>query len=310
MRTNPYKLLALGALAAVTTVGAAGLAFAGGSNSSSYELSVIAQGLETPTGIAVDGYGNVYFSQVPTPGVAGPMGGMNTVSVLDAETSKIEHLTMGEPEPTNLAVSRNGTLFWTCKSAGVILMHSNGATSLVKSGLSKPSGIAIKSGLTNLSPIYFTQVPTPGVPGTMGGMNTVSVLQGGNVTNLTVGEPEPTDIAISKNNTLYWTCKSAGVILKRTNSGQVSVLLSGLNSPTGIALDRAGSLYFTEVPTPGVPGSQGGQNKVWKYDLGSGAMTAINEGDPEPTDIAVSDDGLHVYWTCTSAGVIVRADLM
>ena len=43
-----------------------------------------------------------------------------------------------------------------------------------------------------------------------------------------------------------------------------------------------------------------------KYDLRKGIQTTINAGDPEPTDVAVSRDG-SVYWTCTSAGVIVEA---
>ena len=46
-----------------------------------------------------------------------------------------------------------------------------------------------------------------------------------------------------------------------------------------------------------------------KYDLERKQMTTVNKGDPEPTDVAVSDDG-GVYWTCTSAGVIVEARLV
>ena len=75
----------------------------------------------------------------------------------------------------------------------------------------------------------------------------------------------------------------------------------------GIAIDREDrNLYFTEVPTPGVGGMNGGQNKVWRYDLKTGVKTLVNSGDPEPTDVAVSRNGT-IYWTCTSAGVIVEA---
>jgi hypothetical protein len=35
-------------------------------------------------------------------------------------------------------------------------------------------------------------------------------------------------------------------------------------------------------------------------------VRVIHEGDPEPTDVAVARNG-NVYWTCTSAGVIVEA---
>jgi hypothetical protein len=37
-------------------------------------------------------------------------------------------------------------------------------------------------------------------------------------------------------------------------------------------------------------------------------VSVINQGDPEPTDVAVARNG-RVYWTCTVAGVIVEARL-
>ena len=155
--------------------------------------------------------------------------------------------------------------------------------------------------------MYLTQIPTPGVPGPDGGLNTVSVTDGTTIEVLTLGEPEPTDITVDRHGTAYWTCKSAGVILKRTHAGDVSLVLSDLNQPTGIALDhRGGNLYFTEVPTPGIPGSMGGQNAVRVLDLRSHALKLVDAGDPEPTDITVAPNGT-VFWTCTSAGVIVEA---
>jgi hypothetical protein len=60
------------------------------------------------------------------------------------------------------------------------------------------------------------------------------------------------------------------------------------------------------VPTPGVPGNAGGQNRVNALDLRTKTVRVIHEGDPEPTDVAVARNG-NVYWTCTSAGVIVEA---
>ena len=123
---------------------------------------------------------------------------------------------------------------------------------------------------------------------------------------VSMGEPEPVDVAVAPNGDLYWTCKSAGVILK--NSGGVtSRFLGGLVQPVGIAIDHKGrNLYFTEVPTPGVGGSAGGRNKIWRVSLPTGERTLVHEGDPEPTDVTVARNG-NVYWTCTSAGVIVEA---
>jgi streptogramin lyase len=262
-----------------------------------YRFSVVASGLARPLGIAVEGSETIYFTVVPTPGVAG---GANGVARLDLETGAIETLHMGEPEPTNIALDRQGSIFWTCKSAGVILKQAeDGATSLVLGGQQQPSGISVD----RHGNIYFTEVPNPGVPGAGNG---VAVFDGTTKTILHMGEPEPTDIVVARNGRLYWTCKSAGVILEQSG-GETRVLLAGLDHPTGIALDHKGEkLFFTEVPTPGVPGPDGGRNRVLQLDLKTLMVTVIHQGDPEPTDVAVARNG-NVYWTCTSAGVIVEA---
>src|SRR5262249_14774633 len=220
---------------------------------------------------------------------------------LDLDTGVLTVLHQGEPEPTNIAVDRDGNVFWTCKSAGVILEQDEetGTTRKFLTGLARPTGIAVdRHGL-----VYFTEVPTPGLAG---GDNRVIVSDGTDQRVLQAGDPEPTDIVVSKKGRIYWTCKSAGVILVQ-ESGVTRVLLDGLDYPSGIALDKDGkTLYFTEVPTPGVPGSAGGRNKVWEVDLKTLSAQIVHEGDPEPTDVAVAKNG-NVYWTCTSAGVIVEA---
>jgi DNA-binding beta-propeller fold protein YncE len=303
MPSKAKRLLRLGHrlttlwILALVCYGAEGLA-------QSYRTQVVVSGLSRPTGIEASGSGTLFFTQLPTPGISGMQGGRNTVNKVNLASGKIAILTQGEPEPTNLTLSK-GVLYWTCKSAGVILQRlSNGAVSLFLGGLTQPSGISIDP----WNRVYFTQLPTPGVPGSMGGTNTVNVSNGVMTRVLTVGEPEPTDIAVAKDGTAYWTCKSANVILKRTPSGVVSLLLSGLDKPVGIALDHQGkNLYWTEVPTPGVSGSMGGRNKVNELDLETMSTSLVDFGDPEPTDITVATNG-NLYWTCSSAGVIVEAE--
>ena len=277
-----------------------------------YSFRVVASGLASPTGITIEGSEILYFTQVPTPGVPGA----NSVARFDLETEEMTILHMGEPEPRNIVQDKHGNLYWTCTSAGVILRRSGGdgddggdddsdgesedaVTMPFLTGLERPIGIAVdRSGN-----VFYTEVPMPGVAG---GTNRVSVFDGETRTVLHMGEPEPVDIAVARNGDLYWTCKSAGVILKRSN-GVTSTFMSGLDNPVGIAIDHRGRrLYFTEVPTPGVPGSAGGRNKVWRVDLPSGQRTLVHEGDPEPTDVTVARNG-NIYWTCTAANVIVEA---
>ncbi len=265
----------------------------------SYNVSILASGLDAPTGIAIDD-DVIYFTEVPTPGVTG---GMNAVKKLELEDGSITTLHMGEPQPVNIAVARDGSIYWTCLSAGVILKQDeNGVTTEFLTGLNKPSGIAISRKGT----IYFTEVPMPGVAG---GTNAVlSTSDGVTIETLHTGDPEPVEITVARNGDLYWTCRSAGVILTRcARDGIVRVLLSGLSKPTGITMDHEGrNLYFTEVPTPGVSGANGGTNKVSKYDLRKAELSLIHMGDPQPNAVAVASDGT-VYWTCTSAGVILEA---
>lgn len=273
------------------------------SQAQSYKVTLVMSGLNKPTGLAIDD-DVLYFTEVPTPGMPG---GMNAVKQLDLEDKKITTLHMGEPQPVNIAVGRDGSLYWACLSAGVILKRDpKGVTTEFIIHLPSPSGIAVDRQNT----LYFTEVPTPGVPGPSGGTNGVFSTSDGGVTieTLHMGEPEPVEITVARNGDLYWACRSAGVILKRSaKEGTVSEFITGLNKPTGITIDRKGrNLYFTEVPTPGVSGANGGSNKVSKYDLRTGETSLIHFGDPQPNAVAVASDGT-VYWTCTSAGVILKA---
>lgn len=265
------------------------------------ETRVIARGLVRPTGIVAANDGTIYFSEVPTPGQGG---GANGVLALAPGTFAVSRVNQGEPEPTNLALGPDGTLYWTCKSAGVILQRTpDGTIGPLLRGLEQPSGIAVD----RFDEVYFTQLPTPGVAGPKGGRNTVNRFAGAQIETLTLGEPEPTDIAVADDGTAYWSCRSAGVVLKRGADGVVSPLLRGLDKPVGIAIDNErGILYLTEVPTPGVPGTRGGRNRVTALDLTTGRRSLVDFGDPEPIDIAVGPAG-ELYWTCRSAGVIVEA---
>jgi hypothetical protein len=213
-------------------------------NAGEFKTRVVASGLNRPTGIVAGG-DELYFTEIPNPGTPNAGNGVKRLDLCDWTVTTVN---TGEPEPVNITMDRHGQIYWTCRTAGVILTQDDdGETTPVLRGLSMPSGIAVD----RWGRVFFTQIPTPGVPGTMGGSNNVAVLSRDGVNILNMGEPEPQDIAVSRKGELYWTCKTAGVILERDARGQVGVLLGGLNHPTGIALNRQGNrLYWTEVPTP------------------------------------------------------------
>jgi len=267
-----------------------------------YQKQVLLQNLQSPHGIHVAANGDLYYTQIPQPGVSG---GTNTVSVRDGATGAISVLATGEPEPVQITMDAAGDLYWSCRSAGVILRRSGGSNSVFHTGLAMPSGIAADGA----GGLYITQLPTAGTPGSMGGTNTVDVLRNGALTNISTGEPEPFDITVGRNGMVYWTCRTAGVILRfdPAAGGPRELLLNGLDNPTGIDVDDDGNIYFTEVPTPGVPGTMGGQNKVWKYAPRTAQFTLLSAGEPEPVDVTVQPDGSAVYWTCRTAGVIIKS---
>jgi hypothetical protein len=68
---------------------------------------------------------------------------------------------------------------------------------------------------------------------------------------------------------------------------------------------KSETLCFTEVPTPGVPGNAGGQNRVNALDLGP--VRACDPPRGSGTHGCRRARNGNVYWTCTSAGVIVEA---
>ena len=270
-----------------------------------YDIKVVARNLARPTGIAAAGENKVYFTQLPTPGVSAAHGGTNTVSVLNPRSGRVRHLIVGEPEPTNLAVTRHGGVYWTCRTAGVVVeLEEDNQVNVLFRGLERPTGLAA---FPNGRGLFWTELPTPGVAGPAGGRNKVvfGLDDGSFDFPIDVGDPEPTDVTVDRDGVVYWTCASAGVIVKFVG-GVESVVLRGLSRPTGLATDLRGNLYFTELPTPGVKGADGGRNKVSRLDLRTGVATVIHAGDPDPVDVTALTDG-SVYWTCRTAGVILEA---
>ena len=125
--------------------------------SQTFTTQVLETGLSSPTGIAVTPGGDLYFTEVPTPGTGGTTS-QNTVRVRDGQTGTISMIAMNEPEPVNLAILGND-VYWTCRTAGVIVRRQNGTNAVWQMGLSSPSGIAPAPN----GDLVITQIPTPGM---------------------------------------------------------------------------------------------------------------------------------------------------
>jgi hypothetical protein len=84
------------------------------------------------------------------------------------------------------------------------------------------------------------------------------------------------------------------------DSYETQVVVRGLTRPTGIVAQGSKTLYITQLPTPGVPGSMGGQNTVDKISLRQGE-SKLDHGEPNPPTSRSAN--AHLYRT-PSAGVI------
>ncbi len=138
-----------------------------------FKTDLVISGLQKPSGINLDVYGNLYYSEIPTPGTGD---GENRVVRLNANRKKSVVVSAGDPNPENISTDLYGNVYWTCESAGVIVRRTQfgtGSQSVLLRNLKSPVGIDVPLFVPGF--IFFTQVPTPGVPGSAGGSNDVNV---------------------------------------------------------------------------------------------------------------------------------------
>lgn len=108
---------------------------------------------------------------------------------------------------------------------------------------------------------------------------------------------------------LYWAERFTGKIKSANRNGSdvlTLITLSGSPSIRGIAVDDArGVLFFTDA-TDG----ENGNGAIYKVNLnGSGGPTAVVTGITNPNKIAVSANGLTIYWAENrSGGGIISAN--
>jgi sugar lactone lactonase YvrE len=172
-------------------------------------------GLNQPVGLAIDATSqNLYYTELPTPGVFPAQGGENKVWQFNFANQFRTLLNTYEPAPTDIVVAKNGDLYFTCQSAGVIVWEPAGTPAekhTIWAGFNSPMGIALDPAEENL---YYTEVPTPNVDGDHGGKNGIYKLNLATqaISVVHTGDPLPNSLAVTPNGNIYWTCTTAGVI--------------------------------------------------------------------------------------------------
>jgi len=257
------------------------------------QSTVLATGLSDPTGVAVDGSGNVYLvdtgnnrvlketlssgaysvstvaSDLSVPyGVA--VDGSGSLYIADTGNNRVlketptasgyseSTIASGVGFPSGIAVDASGNIYVTNDSNGLIVKGTLSAGSYVLttivSGLSSPAGVAVDSS----GNVYIADTDNNRVlkESLSGGMYTQSILPSN-------GFAAPTGIAVDGAGNVDIVFESEFLVLKETLSAgnyTSSTLVSGLNSsigPFGVAVDSSGNLYV---------GNEG-NNQVLKEDF-------------------------------------------
>jgi sugar lactone lactonase YvrE len=244
------------------------------------QSTVLSTGLSDPEGVAVDGSGNVYISDVLKYLVLKetPSAGSYTSSTV---TSQYYY-------PVGLAVDGGGNLYFgTSFYYGVFEETSSAAgysTSWIGSNIRAPWGIAV-DGSGN---VYM-------INGTANTVFIETLTASGYVesTPASITVAEPGGIAVDGSGNIYLSDASNGLVVEETPSAggyTQSTVVGGLGQPQGLAVDGNGNVYIADYKN----------NQIVKMTPAASGFTqstianAANNGLNQPFGVAV-DGGGNVY---------------
>ncbi len=197
-----------------------------------------------PTGLAVDGSGNLYIADT---------GNNRVVEVTPSGTDTVVTTNITGPsgllQPSGVAVDANGNIYIadTGNSRVVEVPTGGAADILVGSGFTGPYGVAVASTSSGMN-VYVADtgnsriVEDAGVTTTFGGTQTV----------VTVPVFNPHDVAVNVVTTtggtqatyIYVANTGSSNVEEVLPSGTVTTLGTGMSAPAGVTVDAAGDVYI------------------------------------------------------------------
>ena len=182
-----------------------------------------------PYAVAVDGSGNVYFSNA------------TTVNEWHAATGQSATLVSGLNYSFGVAVDSSGNVYFSNSSSNLIeeWHAATGQATTLVSGLNNPYGVAVDSS----GNVYFAN----------NGTNAIEEWHAATqaVTTPVSGLADPWGVAVDGAGNIYianvQNSNSGSNTIQEWNAatGHVSTLLSGLGQPYGVAVDGSGNVYFS-----------------------------------------------------------------
>jgi streptogramin lyase len=213
--------------------------------------------LISPLGVAVDGAGNVYVSDIGLQEVfkVTPSGTQTTVG-------------SGLDVPQSVAVDGAGNVYIADSQYPAVFKVTPGGTqTMVGSGFDWPSGVAV-DGAGN---VYVSDPFVDAV---------FKITPSGKQTTVGGGYNTPAGVAVDASGNLYVADTYNAAVYKITSEGKQTTISAKLTSPAAVAVDAAGNLYITDSGTDSV------------YEVTpSGVQTTTIGGLNVPNGVAIDGSG-------------------
>ncbi len=214
----------------------------------------IGNGLNQPTGVAVDATGNVYIAD----------SGNNRVVKVTPGGTQSTVVGTGLNQPSGVAVDAAGNVYITDSlNARVVKVTPGGTQSTLGTGLGGPFGVAVDA----TGNVYITDALHNRL---------VEVTPGGTQTEIGAGLELPSGVAVDTTGDVTIADYSNNRVVKRTPGGTQSTIGTGLTLPAGVAIDAAGNRYIADS----------GNSRVVEVTPG-GTQSTIGTGLDHPFGVAV-----------------------
>jgi DNA-binding beta-propeller fold protein YncE len=241
-------------------------------------VTFVSSGLSGPSGVAVDGAGNVYIADTGDKAIKEWTAANNTLATLVSSV-------LSGPEGVAVDISGNVYIADTANNAIEEWTAANGSVMTLVSGLNAPAGVAV-DGAGN---VYIADT----------GNNAIrewTASNGGIVTLVSSGLNNPSGVAVDAAGNVYIADTGNSAIKEWTpaSGAVVTLVSSGLSGPGGAAVDGGGNVYIADT----------GNNAIKEWvAAGNAVVTLVPSGLSAPSGVAVDGAG-NVYIADTANNAI------